>query len=99
MSEVSLSSIVRRSQNQVSADLGDGYVVMGLRRGDYVGLDAVAGYIWEQLGEPIGVEAVCSAVESEYEVPPDTCRADVLEFLGKMIAEGLVDVVESPSVP
>jgi hypothetical protein len=91
---VSETSVVQRSPDQVSADLGDGYVILSFASGQYIGLDGVASAIWERIDEPLSVGDVCEAVASDFDVTSSACQDDVVGFLNEMLDEGLVTVVE-----
>ena len=91
---VTETSVVQRSPDQVSADLGDGYVILSFASGQYVGLDGVASVIWEHLDEPLSVVEVCDVVASDFDVTSSACEADVVGFLNDLVYEGLVTVVD-----
>jgi hypothetical protein len=90
--DIDLDSVVVESEGHVSADLRGEAVVLSVQRGSYFGLDEVGARIWSMLREPIQVLAIRDAIVSEFEVTPETCQRDLLEFLGELLSEGLIDV-------
>ena len=91
-SQLDLGSIVVVVPNQVSADLGGEAVVLGLEKSMYYGLDGVGSRVWELIKQPQAVSSVRDTILDEYEVDRETCERDLLEFLGKLAAEGLIEV-------
>jgi hypothetical protein len=69
-------SRVRATTEQVSADLKDEAVVLGLRRGLYYGLDPVGAYIWKQIQKPNKVADVVRKVVGEFSVDEERALAD-----------------------
>ncbi len=87
---VSMSSVVQRSDQQVSCDIDDETVLMHLESGRYFGYDAVGTRVWALLSEPRSVSGLCAQLVSEYrDVDLDQCTRDVLAFLKELVDEGL----------
>jgi Coenzyme PQQ synthesis protein D (PqqD) len=91
-SEISGNSIVRAAEEQVSADLDGEAVILNLQNGVYYGLDPVGAFIWNLLKEPVKVDGIRDAILEEYDVEPDQCERDLLDLLGKLRSEGLIEV-------
>jgi hypothetical protein len=85
---------VRATTEQVSADLKDEAIVLGMRRGLYYGLDPVGAHVWNQIQEPRRIEDVALNVVGEFSVDEERARADVLSFLNRLLDEGLIEIVE-----
>ena len=75
-----------------SCDLADARVVLDLENGEYHGMNEVAAFLWERIAEPTRVSDLLSALLSEYEVDPETARADLLDLLGALRSKGLIEV-------
>lgn len=67
-------------------------MVMALDKGTYFGLDDVGTAIWALLKEARPVGEIRDLLVSRYEVDADTCERDLLSFLQRLAAEGLVEV-------
>ena len=89
---LTLESIVSLSKDQVSCDLAGETAVLGLKSGQYYGLDAVASRIWTLVEKPRTVRAVRDALVSEFAVDEKTCQSDVLRFLRELEGAGLLQV-------
>ncbi len=91
---INIESRVVRSSEPMSAKAGDGLIMFSVDKGRYYGLDDVATAIWQRLESPTPVAALCADLQQTFDVAPERCRADVLGFLQKLEAKGLVNVVE-----
>lgn len=89
---INLASIVIATENQVSSDLGDEMVILGLKSGVYYGLDPVGARIWSLLQEEKTVAQIKTVLLQEYEVEPERCESDLLELLDQLAAENLITV-------
>lgn len=88
-------TVVRRSSDQLSADLGGGEtVLMSLERGNYYGLGESGTRVWDLLEAPISVAGLCDRLTGEYDVDRPTCERDVTAYLRMLIEENLVTIVD-----
>ena len=85
-------SLVRRVTNQIACDMGDETVILDLQSGTYYGLDVVAARVWTLIEEPTSLRAIRETIVSEYDVDADTCERDIIAFIERMLAIGLVEV-------
>jgi hypothetical protein len=91
--EVTLQTELRRGDEILGARVDvDNTVLLSVAVGLYFGLDAVGGRIWELLDTPRTVGEICIALGEEFEVDADTCRADVLGFIGDLVERGIIRV-------
>jgi hypothetical protein len=74
--------------------MDDKLVMLDLAKGKYFGLDDVATAIWTAVAAPVRVADLCEGLIARYEVDPAACRADTLEFLNQLHAEGLLEIHE-----
>ena len=90
-SAIRLEDIVCASRNQVSSRVGDEAAVLHLDRAVYFGLNPVGARIWELLQKPIRLEQVAATVSAEYDVDGEAARRDLLDLVGRLLIEGLVE--------
>jgi len=95
---LSLDTRVRQHPDQIAAEADGEVLMMHLESGNYYGLNEVASFIWNQLGEPRTIAEVCAAIQAEFEVDEDRCQADTLAFIQAMLTDGLAQV-EAPGNP
>ena len=88
---ITFQTELRRGDDVLCAPVGaDDFVMMSEAHGRYYGFGAVGGRIWELLGTPRTVAAICLALGEEFDVDDETCRADVLEFIADLVERGIV---------
>jgi Coenzyme PQQ synthesis protein D (PqqD) len=89
---ITATSVVVAAQDLVSSELAGETVILSFQTGKYYGLDTVGGRIWGLLGAAIRVADLCDAIVRHFDVPPDRCERDVLNFLHEMARAGLVEL-------
>ena len=78
---VASTSRVSRNEAIVFTDLDDTIVMMDIDEGQYYELDPVGARIWSLLETDRSAADLCDALAAEFDVDPDTCHRDTLEFL------------------
>ena len=91
--EITLDSRVVRSSEPVSAAVGDTLVMFSTEKGSYYGLNDIATAVWQRTESPIAVATLCADLQQVFDVSREHCEADVLGFLRKLEAKGLLRVV------
>lgn len=89
---LSASSIVVATSGQVSCPLGEEAAILNIKSSKYYGLDSVGARVWTLIQQPRSVGELRDTIVKEYDVEADRCEQDLLEFLGKMRSEGLIEV-------
>jgi Coenzyme PQQ synthesis protein D (PqqD) len=79
---------ISRTGDWLSADTGDGAVMMSPSATQYIGLSSTAGRIWELLETPRTLAELCTALAGEYQVTPDEVSGDVKEFVAGLAERG-----------
>ena len=69
----------------------DGEIVLLDAEGNrYFGIEGVGVALWRHLQETTSLDQLLSRLESEHDVAPDKLREDVVEFLGRLREQGLL---------
>jgi hypothetical protein len=89
---LSVHSIVVATSEQVSCPLGEESAILNLKNSVYYGMNPVGTRIWTLLKEPRTVEQLRDTLLNEYQVDAALCERDLLDLLGKMKSEGLIEV-------
>ncbi|MEA2437069.1 MAG: hypothetical protein QOF65_1625 [Thermoleophilaceae bacterium] len=92
MPGLSPQAVVTRTGDPLAAPVDDELVMLDPRKGRYFGLNPIGARIWELIEEPRSVESLCARLQAEFDVPDETCRADVLAFLEQLQREELVEI-------
>jgi hypothetical protein len=80
----------RVAESVVFRELDGEAVILDLDTGTYFGLDAVGTRIWQQLDRREPVDAVVAALVEEFDVAPETARADVDRLIAQLVDKGLL---------
>jgi len=94
--DISLDTIVVASKDQVSSDLAGETVLLSLTSARYYGLSGVAARIWDLLREPVRASVICESIAVEFDVAPDRCEADTMQFLQELAKNGLIETRVDP---
>ena len=62
------------------------------------GLDVVAARVWTLLEQPTLLRVIHETIVSEYDVDAENCQRDILAFLDRMQAIGLVEISSGSAV-
>lgn len=65
-------------------------VLLSLDHGEYYALNEIGGRVWELCDGTRNVANVIKIICDEYDAPPDTIKADVLELLGDLASEKIL---------
>ncbi len=90
--QLEMASVVVASKEQVSCELAGEAAILNLKNGSYYGLNPVGATVWDLMKEPVSVNELHSAVLERYEVEPERCAGDLLNLLGEMVEQGLIEV-------
>ena len=69
-------------------------VLLNLKNGKYYGLNLVGVAVWERLQQPTTLPEIQAGILEEFNVTPEICRREVLDFLSRMFDENLIEVVD-----
>ena len=81
---IALTTVVARNETLLFADLDDTVVMMDADKGRYYELDPIGAKIWTLLETARTVDELCEVLAATYDVEPEVCRRDVLEFLNEI---------------
>lgn len=92
LKEIGIDSTVSQSAGLVAADMDGQKVMLNIDKGKYYGLDDIGSRIWELIEKPRTVRELVAVLLQEYDVEDEICQRDVLAFLNKLHAQGLIAV-------
>ncbi len=91
---ITVDSIVRSSDDQISARLPGDAVILDLASGTYYGFEGIGAAVWELLQGQVRVADLRDQLVARYEVSAEKCDADLLGLLTEMLEKKLIVVVE-----
>ncbi len=80
----------RRIDRLVVQQVAGSAVLLNPDSGEYYALDEVGGRVWELCDGTRSVSQIATLLAKEYDAPPATIQADVLELLEDLANEKLV---------
>jgi hypothetical protein len=91
--QLSLDTIVRVNPEHVSCTLDGETVLMSIEAGDYYYLNDIGSNLWAWLATPRCIADLCASCLDIYEIEPEQCRRQVLEFLNTLYGYKLIQIV------
>jgi len=85
-------SKLKKTGAALTSSIHDEVVMMNVKQGSYYSLNPVASEIWELLDKHHTVPSLISELTKIYEVDPEVCESQLVEYLNELITEGLVEV-------
>jgi coenzyme PQQ synthesis protein D (PqqD) len=95
----SFSARVRVAPDVMFRLVGDEGVLVNLSTERYLGLNAVGTRMWTALGSASSVEAAYEQLLREYDVEPARLRADLDEFIDRLLGQQLIDTDSDGEAP
>jgi hypothetical protein len=89
---VSDHDLIARRDEVVAVDLKGQTVILDIDSGLFYQLNAVGTRIWAMLDAPSTVTRLCERLQDRFDVNAETCRRDVMEFIERLGANGLLEV-------
>jgi hypothetical protein len=86
------SCVVQAETSLVSSELTDETVILNLANGTYYSLDRLGTVIWELVQYPTTVADVYAELMARFDVEPERCRAELMDFLWNLEQNGLIHV-------
>ncbi|MBA2780237.1 PqqD family peptide modification chaperone [Billgrantia kenyensis] len=90
-----LHTVVKKNQSLLSSQVGDDLVFFSAERGMFYGTKEVGKRIWDLIQGEVSISCICDHLIVEYDVERARCEREVIDFLGKLEAEGLVVLREA----
>lgn len=94
MAKLTEASVIARGSDFVATQVGNQTMMMSISAGKYFAVAETAQRIWELIEAPRSIEDIVSVLRSEYDVPAETCRDQVMRFAEDLHENGLVTEVQ-----
>lgn len=89
---ISHSDIVSQLEDLIVSDMDGEKVMLSIYKGKYYNLGETGGAIWDLMKEPVSMQDLIDLLVKEYDVREQECSEQVLRFVDRLAAEGLVKV-------
>lgn len=87
------STVVRRSDDQMSCKLNNEIAILNMSKSLYFGLGEVGAFVWDHIATETTVADLCRNVTERYDVEPAQCETDMIEFLQQLASASLLETV------
>ncbi|MDO7843146.1 PqqD family protein [Sphingomonas immobilis] len=77
----------------IAASVGAEIVMMSVIEGKYLGLNEVAARIWSLLDMPQSPDTLCDTLVEEFDVTPETCRAEIDAFIADLDSHRAIEMI------
>ena len=81
-------AVVKRADGWFTGRVGDETLMMNGDTGLYLALSTVGSAIWDLVETPMNADGICHRLLQRFDVPAETCRAEVDVFLADMQERG-----------
>ena len=81
MPQLDLESRFAHKDSVLFSEVADGVSLMDIDSGNYYHYEPVAADIWNRIDGKKTVGEICADLQEIYQVDPETCLKDTLEFL------------------
>ncbi len=96
--KITLDTVVTQKPDLLSSNLDGETILLEIEKEVYYGMNRVSTRIWELLGEPRKLSAICEELLKDYAVEREQCEQEVLTFVQKLASEGLIsECTETPA--
>jgi hypothetical protein len=90
--KITLQSTVTRAKELLATELDDETVLMSIENGSYYGMEKTGRRLWELIESPMLVSKLIVFLSEEYNVAPDICGSDIIDYLQELYDEKLIVV-------
>lgn len=87
--------LVRRASELIEAEVDGELVALHVDSGTCYGFNGTATRIWALVEQPKSVGQIRDVLLEEYEVDADTCQAQLIELLGELESDRLIEIDRS----
>lgn len=90
------NTLLQRNDSRfLSSVVNDEVILMDIKTGDYIALQAVGDVIWDILIKPITISALIAQILNEYDVSEEEATTDTMDFLKQMLDQGMINVLNN----
>ncbi|WP_372095087.1 PqqD family protein [Tistrella mobilis] len=88
---ITFTTEIRRNKDIIQTYVEDNLLLMNIISGKYFEFDCISAEIWEQISNEITVSDLITELTTRYEENASHLQDDVLEFLGFLAENGLIE--------
>jgi len=85
-------SLIAQSEGAIASQVDGEAVILDIESGYFFQLNRPGSHIWWAIETQSTLAAVCERLQDTFDVAPETCRDEAVEFLNILHEKGLVTV-------
>lgn len=89
---LTLETIVCKSEELIEAPLDESIALMSIENGKYYGLENVASDIWKSIESPKKINEIVENLIKKYSVDREVCEKETLIFLQKLKDNSMIKI-------
>ena len=90
--DISFDSRVVVPDDVLERGIGNESILLNLNNENYYGLDEAGRHFWETLEASASIQEAFDKLLAEYDVEEGTLRTDLIEFIGALVEQGLIEL-------
>jgi hypothetical protein len=90
--ELTSDTLIARNNEILANGIGSETVMMSIEKGKYYGTNKTGSYIWQVLETPMTFGSLCARLASDFNIPEDRCREEVMPFIEEMQKENIIAI-------
>lgn len=94
-SVITIDSMIRQGENQVSAEIDGEVALMSIVNGKYYNMNSTGSRIWGLIDQPRRIADVCETLLEEFVIDREQCQSEVLAHVQELIQQKLVEVTRA----
>lgn len=87
-------NIILKSQDLLESVIDNEVVILGIKAGNYIGLNEMGTEIWSMISEPIKVSVLINTLSKLYDEKEQIIKEQVLDFLNNLKEKSFIKLVD-----
>ena len=89
---INSNTILQRNPEQLFTIIDDEVVMLNIKHEEYLNLNSQAGFIWQQLKNPLSFGELTDQLCSAFNVDKKVCVKDTLDFIIELVEKGIIQI-------
>ena len=86
------TSVFRIPENVESTTIDEDIVLLNFETGDFYGINSIGSKVFSMVEERYNFGDILKQIQSEYDVPEEVLRTDLIALFGELKENGLVEL-------
>lgn len=91
---ITVEDTVAKSKELLMSTIDNEAVILGIKSGNYFGLNEIGTKIWSSLDQPVKVKSLINSFTNEYDEDEKTITDHIIEFLNALYGKSLIVLID-----